>query len=623
LRSEVDSLHERYQKQVHGLSDILVTAAPSPGRCPVCGIAMKVRKTLQRGGATLAHGSFRVRETVYACPSGCKKQGRIVIARSLDLAKLLLPRSGVGYDLMVQIGLDRFVRHRQREEIRADLKSLHGIVLSTGEISGLGLRFLTYLEALHRRSAPALRAALETDGGWPLHIDATGEDGRGTMVAAFAGWRGWVLGAWKAPTERAEFILPGIQSVAASFGFPCAIMRDLGRAMTEAANEFVRSLKDPIPVLACHQHFLADIGKDLLEDGHTQLRDLFRNVELLPQLRAFVRLQGRHLGESVNSAREDLLRWLAEPDSGYRIPDGIGGIAAVRGLAQWVLDFRADGANQGFPFEVPYLDLYSRCLRMCQALNTFLNSPPADAKVRKPLEKLCHILHPVECDRPPFTSLGASLLRRDQLFTELRNALRLHDKPDISTTPSDRQIQKLNDIQAAVDILTRSLRQRRPQRGPAKDMRQAVDLILSHLDRHGPHLWGHVIPLSTSAGGGVRLVARTNNDLESFFHTIKHGERRRSGRKILTQDFERLPPAAALAINLTHADYVTIVCGSLDHLADAFAHLDSANRSCSIAARTTHRNTTVETASLSSRDRRLVRKSTLDHRINTAAQWCV
>jgi hypothetical protein len=187
LRTEVDSLHERYQKQVHGLSDILVTAAPSPGRCPVCGIAMKVRKTLQRGGATLAHGSFRVRETVYACPSGCKKQGRIVIARSLDLAKLLLPRSGVGYDLMVQIGLDRFVRHRQREETRADLKSLHG-----------------------------------------------------------------------------------------------AIMRDLGRAMTEAANEFVRSLKDPIPVLACHQHFLADIGKDLLEDGHTQLRDFVPQCRTAP-----------------------------------------------------------------------------------------------------------------------------------------------------------------------------------------------------------------------------------------------------------------------------------------------------------------------------------------------------
>src|SRR5437016_5349585 len=101
-----------------------------------------------------------------------------------------------------------------------------------------------------------------------LHIDATGEDGRGTLVTAWAGWRGWVLSAWKAPTERTEFILPGIQRVAAEFGAPCAILRDLGRAMTEAAAQYVQSLKKPIPVLACHQHFLSDIGKDLLEAGH-------------------------------------------------------------------------------------------------------------------------------------------------------------------------------------------------------------------------------------------------------------------------------------------------------------------------------------------------------------------
>lgn len=45
----------------------------------------------------------------------------------------------------------------------------------------------------------------------------------------------------------------------------------------------------------------------------------------------------------------------------------------------------------------------------------------------------------------------------------------------------------------------------------------------------------------------TRLVDRTNDCLESYFHSLKHGERRRSGRKVVTQDFERLPAAAALA----------------------------------------------------------------------------
>lgn len=605
---------------MHSLHGVMIAVDEPAGACEVCRVPMVVQKTVGHSGMTQAHGLFRVRETVYVCALGCKKEGKLVTRRSLDIATLLLPKSTVGYDVMVHVGLERFVHYRQREEIRADLERLYGIVLSTGEISDLAHRFLVYLEALHRASAPALRAVLAADGGWPLHTDATGEDGRGTLLVAFAGWRHWALGAWKIPTERAEFILPGIQSVAASFGVPCAIMRDLGRAMKDATDQFVGSLKDPIRVLACHVHFLADIGKDLLEGGHDKLRQLFRKVELVQQLRAFVRQQGRNLGESIEQGRDDLRLWLVESDQGHRIPEGVGGITAVRGLAQWVLDYRFEGTDQGFPFDLPYLDLYDRCLQVCRATQAFLQQAPADAKVKKALEKLHRILRPVECDVPPFTSVETALSKRAKLFTELRRTLRLEDKDAAAGIDSEREIKKLNDVRSAVETLTASLKERRPERGAAKDMRQAIDLILSHLDRHGPHLWGHVIPIPEHAGGGIRLVDRTNNVLESFFHTMKHGERRRSGRKVLTQDFERLPPAAALASNLTHPDYVEIVCGSLNRLPQAFAKLDAGNRSRSIAAGSKHRTTTVETASLSTLDQRLIRTPAMGDRIVAAAQ---
>ncbi len=573
---------------------------------------MKVQKTIQRTGRTLAHGSFRVQETIYVCASGCRKKSHLVTAHSSPLVQLLLPHSTVGYDLLVYVGRERFLQYRQREEIRTDLQKRYGIVLSTGEISALGRRFLLYLEALHWKCAPTLRAALAADGGWPLHIDATGEDGRGTMVTALAGWRGWVLSAWKAPTERAEFILPGIQRVAAAFGAPCAIMRDLGRAMTEAAGQYVQSLKKPIPVLACHQHFLSDIGEDLLEDGHNQIRDCFRQSKLLPRLRALVRQQGRHLGESIGSGREALDRWLEGTEHTHRLPDGVGGITTVRSLAQWVLDYHADGSGQGFPFDLPWLNLYVRCLHLLAALQTFLRRPPADVQVRRSLEALRRILHPVEADQPPFALVGNFLSQRADLFDRLRDALRLEDK--------DPTVKKLNDVQLAIKRLTASLRRERPKRGPATDRRQAIDLILAHLDRHGPHLWGHVMPIPRRVGGGVRLVARTNNDLESLFHAIKHGERRRSGRKILTQDFEVLPPAAALTTNLRRPDYVSLLCGSLDQLADAFAQLDAPNRSRSIAVGTRQNTATAESASLSTMDKRFVRQPIFEDRILAAAK---
>ncbi len=583
-----------------------------PKACAVCDGGMNVQKTIRRTVRTLTHGSFQAQETIFVCASRCQKQNHLVTARSSSLAQLLVPHCTVGYDVLVYVGCQRFLHYRQREEIRTDLGKRYGIVLSTGEISALGRRFLVYLKALHKKRAPALRAALEADGGWPLHIDATGEDGRGTMVTAWAGWRNWVLSAWKAPTERAEFILPGIERVAAEFGAPCAIVRDLGRAMTEAAAQYVQSRKKPIPVLACHQHFLADIGEDLLEEEHNQLRAGFRQIRLLPRLRAFVRQQGRHLGESIGLGREALDRWLEETGRTHDLPKGVGGIVAVRSMAQWVLDYHDEGSGLGFPFDLPWLDLFCRGLQLLAAVRTFRRTVPADTPIRKALETLERMLRPLEGNQPPLLLIQDALSKRADLFHRLRAVLRLEEK-----NPTAK---KLDQIQAALQHLEASLRSKRPERGPAKDTRGAIDLILAHLDRHGPHLWGHAIRIPRRAGGGIGLVARTNNGLESLFHTIKHGERRRSGRKILTQDFEVLPPAAALATNLHHADYVTLVCGSLERLPEAFAQLDATHRSRSIAVGAEQKGTTAETASLSTIDKRFVRREIFEDYILAAAK---
>ena len=118
------------------------------------------------------------------------------------------------------------------------------------------------------------------------------------------------------------------------------------------------------------------------------------------------------------------------------------------------------------------------------------------------------------------------------------------------------------------------------------------------------------------------MVDRTNNVLESYFRALKHGERRRSGRKILSQDFEPLPPAAALAANPNHADYVSILCGSLDRRPEAFAKLDAQSRqnSPSPTVLSSSRTGCAETASLSTADRQIVRTKEMTSRVIAAAK---
>ena len=606
-----------------------------PTGCSLCGGPVRVQKTFEHNVSTIEHGEFRANETVYVCKSGCRPPDRIhAIHRSAALASRVPRRKTVGYDVMVRVGLARFVDYRQRDEIRASLE-VEGLSLSTGTISGLARTFLTYLERLHLARADRLRAALEADGGWPLHVDATGEQGRGTLLIALAGWRRWVLGAWKIPTERADAILPRLLSVAQIFGAPCAAVRDLGKAVIEALDQFVARLGLLIPILACHLHFLRDIGGDLLKESHDQLRELVRTLKIRTNLAALARDLGRDLGPDLGEGIEGLRVWQEHVEQGHRLPEGAAGVACVRALAQWVLDFAADGRDDGFPFDRPYLDFYERGCQMRRAVDAYHRQPPASRAVARALRRLGRILDPLRRDER-FTRAAGTLNARVELFEKLREALRLRPKLPgrkstmAAGTPSvEEAAAELRDIRKAVLKLHAWLRKNRPERGPAGDQREAIDIILKHLNVHGRSLWGHVIPLPRKAPGTakLRLVDRTNNVDESWFHGLKHAERRRSGRKILTQDLEQLPAAAALARNLLRPDYVELVCGSLDRLPAAFAELDRQQHEAAAKQRDAGKTALpvvnvvdLVSASLPKADRKLVRVPALQAKILAAAK---
>jgi len=531
-----------------------------------------------------------------------------------------MPNSITGYDLVVFVGRKRYLDHRQREEIRAELREKHAIEISSGEVTRLAGRFLDYLTRLHYSRAEQLRAALADDGGWPMHIDATGENGQGTLFVVMAGWRKWVLGNWKIATERSELILACLQDTVRRFGPPCAAMRDLGRAVTPAIDALVLELDIDIPVLACHQHFLADIGKDLLQASHFELRELFRRIKIRPKLRSLVRDLGRKIGEQIDEARKAVQAWQSRVEANHRLPEGTNGLAVVRTMAQWTLDYKADSTGLDFPFDRPYLDFYNRCNIARRAIDAFLRVAPNDRKVLGAIKRLHRILDSVSCE-VPFVQIVRKMRRRVALFDELRDKLRL-----ASNMPKSESEDDLNTIRKKFEKWIAALSEHRPKRGPSEDIRNAIDTILKHVDTHGNNLWGHTIRLPEYVGGGIRLVGRTNELLENFFKDMKHSERRRSGRKNLSQDLEHLPASAALAYNLKDADYVSIVCGSLDKLAEAFAELDQDEQSrqqknlLSTEPENLERVLQLSTSSLSTADRCIVRTDDMNQRIKKAAK---
>jgi len=625
IEDEIDRIGNKYHEEIRiAKQQQIFIVRPEDNSCRKCGNPMKVQKTRVKHTVTIRYGVLPVRITTLVCKSGCKTSSGKALTRSPDEFMCLIPpKSNFGYDVEVMVGKARYLDHLQRDEIRKKLWEEHSVPISNGKISDLARRFVDHLSELQWSRRKQIRAELLRDGGYPLHIDATGEDGSGTILIVYAGWRGWILGSWKLTTECAEQIKPRLHEVADQYGDPCAIVRDLGRAMIPACQEFVKERRKKIPILSCHTHFLKDIGKDLLTPGYDELRRLIRKHKLKASLRMLARVWGRKFGKELSNHRINIEKWTSDQESNQVLPRGHSGVATVRALAQWALDYQEESNHKRFPFELPYLAFYQRCKIVRRACNVYLKHSQHDKAVRKALQRLVRVTDPVITD-PVFPQIEEILSYRYELFNELRDALRLNmegTKPLPTGTQHSQQIAKeLNDIEKALRNFTASLRRRYPKRGPAENKREAIDIILTHIKKHRKTLWGHVIKMHGKAGGGIKIVDRTNNGLENFNGTYKQGERRRSGRKVLSKDFEDLPGAAPMVQNLRHVDFVKLLCGTIDKLPEAFAMLDQKKKTQRTCSRPPKDATDLpQTASLSKVDRQFIRRIKIGPIIQAAA----
>jgi len=592
LRSEISDLEAWLRLSKSQTSISLVDFERAAASCTMCGSSMVVQKTVTREVVTLAHNRFKARERVLACRDGCAHpDGKTVILRDKTLASLVPPGANYGYDVEAYVGLERFTNNRQREEIRSALLEQHAVAISSSEISVLARRFLAHLEALHRYRANRIRDAINEDGGYTMHIDATTEGGRGTLLVILSGWRRWVLGAWRIPSESTSSIEPRITEVARLFGEPLSIVRDLGKAMAAAAEQAAEKMSAPPKVLACHYHFLSDIGKDILSEDHENLRKLSRHLSVRPNIRGVIKaLRKKASPADIVCARQHF----AEIDENHAtptLPGGGSGVALVIVLAQWILDYAHDCANDTFPFGRPHYDLYKRCLAAKKVVETFLNATShPDPDVVSALGRLLGAVSPfIEHKEVQATVTCIGL--RMKLFDKFRALFRLEtvlpsndvgsmgsgqnsaaERPYGERIPEYERFE--GQIRSDVEEMRAHLRQQHVSMSTKNKLKRSVKIIIDHLDRHSEYLWGHLVPLQGVGDVSYGVVDRTNNVLESQFHKLKRKERRRSGRKILTRDFETIPPAAALAMNLSDPEYVNFVCGSLELLPIQFSNID-------------------------------------------------
>jgi hypothetical protein len=392
--------------------------------CQVCGQRLCVYKTRKRSITSLEYGSFQAQEVILYCPAGCvwfDGERSVRLYRSEFLAQLVAPWHTYAFDVLAKVGVLRFLECRQRLEIQAEIQRDYGLFIPEGTIQELIRRFVDAVRALHEEKVPLLRESLAAMGGYVLYVDGTCEEGSQVHFACLTGPGPIVLWSARIESENAVQIRGVLQEVDQRFGRPAATMEDLSSAIRKA----VLAQWPGLSIFYCHQHFLADVGKDLLGDQYARIRALLRRSEIRPQLRRFLKKIKKELGE-----RKDEARWICHhldnPDLLKEKGRSLKATSIAGGIAEWILAAPSEGTGRGFPYDLAHL---SFCLRAQRALQILDKDVVPYLIGRTPRgEKLLLRLRGILYSFLKSTALARAVRQTQDIntvFLRLREALRL------------------------------------------------------------------------------------------------------------------------------------------------------------------------------------------------------
>jgi len=515
-----------------------------------------VRKTHTRTVSTLPLGRFQAREVILAC-SGCNST-----YHSEELSQLVPSGANFGYDVLVYAGQAVWLHGRNEEEVVAELAQ-RNVRISPREVSLLANKFIVYLVIAHQRCAPAITTQMLLNGGYVCHLDATCDGGNPLLMTSIDSLSQIVLGNVKLPAENEKHIVPFLEGLKRLFGFPVALVHDMGSGILNA----VATVFPGIPDFICHFHFLRDIGKDLLCKSY----DIIRVRLTAQKIRSKLRYTAKQLKIQIDQ-NPDLIDALAvglahqplPPTALQSLP-----ILNAYSLIQWALQGQAEGNGYGFPFDRPQLAFADR-LRLLHAHAERLTKTQLRKQWQdnEPYFKILVDLKHIMKDKGLWDAV-ADIKQRITVFERLRDAMRI-------ASPSGPH--GLNDEGSKSNI--RTLEQRvttfRAWLTSRKYYAQSPDVqkMIAQIDKYWKKLFADPITVQTPSGPIQIQPQRTNNILEQFFRYFKRANRRRTGNASSGRLLRTMLAQTPLVRNLQNPTYMNLLLKENRTLEDVFAQIE-------------------------------------------------
>ena len=534
----------------------LVVFRPLITQCSDCGRDLNVQKTRTRSISTLHVGRFRAREVFLTCKSCGHTE------RSAELCALVPSGANFGYDVMVYAGKALFLRHRNEEEVVAELAQ-QNVQISPREVSLLGMRFVVHLALAHQRRAPDITEDMQTRGGYICHLDATCEGGDPLLMSSIDSLSEIVLGNVKLPAEDEQHIVPFLRRIKQAYGIPLALVHDMGKGILKA----VATVFPEVPDFICHFHFLRDIGKDFLGTEYDTIRKRLSKHGISAKLRYRAKQLKADLDrhpELIEVLQCGIENALLPAEARQFMP-----VLNVYALIQWTLRGKSEGHGYGFPFDRPHLAFAKRIHHLHSEVEKLKTIQlRGKRKDNKPYFKVYLDLEKIIKDRTLWKTVS-EIEEKITVFEKLRKAMRIaatssrHGLNDEGQKGNIRTIEKR--VKTFRDWLTRH--KYYPQNPAAQEM-------IAQIDKYWEKLFADPIAVETPTGPILIQPQRTNNILEQFFRSLKRASRRRTGNASSSRMLRTILAETPLVRNLENPSYMRILLSGKASLEEVFAEVD-------------------------------------------------
>jgi len=506
--------------------------------------------------STLHVGQFRAKEVFLICES-CTH-----MYRSDELCALVPPGANFGYDVMAYAAQALLLRHRNEEEVVAELAK-QGVRISPRAVSLLGMKFIVYLAIAHQRLAPEITADMQSRGGYVCHLDATCEGRDPLLMSSIDSLSEIVLGNVKLPAEDEKHIVPFLERIKKTFGVPLALVHDMGRGILKAIAEVFPDVPDFI----CHFHFLRDIGKDFLGAEYDTIRKRLSYHGISAKLRYRTKRLKTAMDRNPQSieALETGIDGAGLPTDAFELVPVVNTYA----LIQWALRGKADGHGYGFPFDRTHL-AFAKRLRHLNAdveriKGIFLRGEWRD---NDPYFKIHAALQPIMKDTALWKAVDA-LEEKIIVFEKLRAAMRIAPQSGRNGLNDEGRQGNIRTIEGRVKKFRAWLTRR-------KDYLQNSDArkMIEQIDRYWEKLFADPIIVQTASGPILIQPQRTNNILEQFFRNLKRGNRRRTGNASSSRMLRTILAETPLVQNLKNPHYMNILLDGKTSIEEVIAEIE-------------------------------------------------